>query len=205
VTLYCATTNPGKLREFRLAALRMAEGKVEIASLPGLAGIPAVKETGDTFQANAIQKALYYSTRAPGVLFADDSGIEVDALGGAPGVHSARFAGPDADDEANNRLLLDKLRGASNRTARYVCVIALAESGRLLETFRGAVEGRILEEPHGSNGFGYDPLFYYEPFGCTFGEASGDRKLTVSHRGQAAAAMIEWVLKRRSTESRVIR
>jgi XTP/dITP diphosphohydrolase len=189
VTLWCATSNPGKLREFRLAA----HGEVGILALPSLKEIPTAEETGTTFEANAAQKALYYSAYAPGMLFADDSGLEVDALGGAPGVISARFAGPAATDEANNRLLLEKLGAATDRAARFVCVIALAEKGRLLGTFRGAVEGRIADQPRGSNGFGYDPLFFYAPFDCTFGEVEPERKFTVSHRGKALRAMIEWL------------
>ncbi len=193
MTLYCATTNSGKLREFRLAAESYGRGRLQVASLPDLSGIPPVVEDGRTFEENAIRKALYYSAHAPGPLFADDSGLEVDALGGAPGVHSARFAGPGATDEANNRLLVEKLRGVENRTARFVCVIALAEQGRLVRTFRGVVEGRIVDEPRGPNGFGYDPLFFHEPFGCTFGEVSAGRKMQVSHRGQALREMLEWV------------
>ncbi len=189
MTLYCATTNPGKLREFRLAA----PGRVEIMSLPGVGAIPPIHESGITFEANAVAKALHYSTHAPGPLFADDSGLEVKALGGAPGVLSARFAGGQATDEANNRRLLEELRGATDRTAWFVCVIALAEKGRLLRTFRGAVEGRILEAPRGQNGFGYDPLFFYPPFGCTFAEVEAERKFAVSHRGQALRAMVEWL------------
>ena len=127
----------------------------------------------------------------PGLLFADDSGLEVDALGGAPGVYSARFAGPGATDAANNQLLLERMRGERGRSARFVCVIALADGGRLLQIFRGAVEGQILEEPRGPHGFGYDPLFYYPPFGCSFGEAAPDRKLTVSHRGKALRALFQ--------------
>jgi XTP/dITP diphosphohydrolase len=186
VTVYCATTNPGKLREFRLAG----DGAgIQVEPLAGLDSIPPCEETGDTFDANAILKAQYYGGRAPGLLFADDSGLEVDALGGAPGVYSARFAGTDAGDEANNRLLLERMRGVDDRTARFVCVIALADGARLVETFRGAVEGRVLEEPRGANGFGYDPLFYFEPFGCSFGEVAPERKLTVSHRGAALRAL----------------
>jgi len=192
VTLYCATTNPGKLREFRLAAERLAGGKFEIVSVPGLDAIDPPDETGQTFEENAIQKALYYSVHAPGPLFADDSGLEVDALGGAPGVLSARFAGPHATDQENNRLVLERLGASERRTGRFVCAIALAEKGRLLRTFRGVVEGVILDAPRGPNGFGYDPLFYYPSFGCSFGEVAGDRKLTVSHRGRALAAMMEW-------------
>jgi XTP/dITP diphosphohydrolase len=186
VTVYCATSNPGKLREFRLAA---EFAGIRIETVPGLAGTPPCEETGDTFEANAIIKAQYYGQHAPGLLFADDSGLEVDALHGAPGVYSARFAGPDATDAANNALLLEKMRGVADRTARFVCVIAVADGGRLVETFRGAVEGRILDEPRGANGFGYDPLFFYPPFRCPFGEASAERKLRVSHRGAALRAL----------------
>ena len=193
MTLYCATTNPGKLREFRLAAERLGGGRFQIVPLPDLGSIDPPEETGQTFEENAIQKALYYSVRAPGPLFADDSGLEVDALGGAPGVLSARFAGPGATDEDNNRLVLERLGPSDRRSGRFVCSIALAEKGRPMQTFRGVVEGLILDAPRGPNGFGYDPLFYYPPFGCSFGEVSGDRKLTVSHRGRALAAMMEWV------------
>jgi XTP/dITP diphosphohydrolase len=190
VTVYCATGNPGKLREFRLAADLC---RIQVETVPGLAGMLPCEETGETFEANAILKAEYYGRHASGLLFADDSGLEVDALDGAPGVYSARFAGPDATDESNNRLLLEKLRGVRNRSARFVCVIALAEGGRSIGTFRGAVEGQILEEGRGAHGFGYDPLFYFAPFGCTFGESEPERKLTVSHRGAALQALFRYL------------
>ncbi|HEX4595558.1 MAG TPA: RdgB/HAM1 family non-canonical purine NTP pyrophosphatase, partial [Bryobacteraceae bacterium] len=183
--LYCATTNPGKLREFRLALV----DSFEVEPLPALGSIPVCEETGTTFEQNAVQKALYYSKHCDGLLFVDDSGLEVDALGGAPGVYSARYAGVEATDEANNRLLLDRMRGVPDRAARFVCVVALADSGRLVRTFRGEVEGELTEEPGGVNGFGYDPLFYYAPFGCTFGEALLDRKMEVSHRSRALHSM----------------
>ena len=185
MTLYCATGNPGKLREFQLAA-----GGVEIAILPGLRDLPAFLETGDTFEENAVAKALYYAPHAPGRLFADDSGLEVEALGGAPGVRSARFAG---GDEANRRALLASLRGVDDRHARFVCAIALAERDHLIARFHGAVEGLIAAEPRGTQGFGYDPLFYYPPFGCTFAEVSASRKFAVSHRGQALRAMLAFL------------
>ncbi|MCL6544942.1 MAG: RdgB/HAM1 family non-canonical purine NTP pyrophosphatase [Bryobacteraceae bacterium] len=191
--LYCATTNAGKLREFRLALERFGEGRIELESLPGLEQIPPCEETGDTFEENAILKAVYYSRWAPRLLFADDSGLEVKALNGAPGVRSARFAGEGASDEENNRLLLAKLRGLEDRAAQFVCVIALAQAGRLIQTFRGVVVGRIAEAPKGSNGFGYDPLFFYEPFGCTFGEVSPERKLEVSHRGRALELLAKFL------------
>jgi XTP/dITP diphosphohydrolase len=125
-----------------------------------------------------------------GLLFADDSGLEVDALNGAPGVYSARFSGPQATDESNNRLLLEKLAGVENRAARFVCAIALVEGTRLVGVYRGVVEGRILHELRGTGGFGYDPLFYCPAFGCTFGEATAEQKFAASHRGQALRAML---------------
>ena len=185
--LYCATGNAGKLREFRMAA---ESAQVEIELLPGFKQLPAALEDGATFEENAIKKALHYAPHAAGKLFADDSGLEVAALGGAPGVYSARFSGPHATDDANNRLLLEKLHGAANRKARFVCAIALVEGERVVEVFHGAVDGMILDEPRGSGGFGYDPLFYCPAFGCTFGEATGEQKFSLSHRGQAVRAML---------------
>jgi XTP/dITP diphosphohydrolase len=190
VTLLCATTNPGKLREFALAG---REFGVDIRPLPHLRDLPACEETGVTFEENAVLKAKYYGAQTAGLLFAEDSGLEVDALGGAPGVRSARFAGANASDRQNNDLLLERMEGRRNRAARFVAVAALADGGRLVRTFRGAVEGLILEQPRGGEGFGYDPLFYYPAFGCSFGEVPRERKLTVSHRGQALRALLAWV------------
>ncbi|HSB14358.1 MAG TPA: RdgB/HAM1 family non-canonical purine NTP pyrophosphatase [Bryobacteraceae bacterium] len=198
MTLYCGTGNPGKLREFRLAIEHFGEGRLSVEPVPGLSGVPPCEETGATFEENAVLKAVYYSQLAPGLLFADDSGLEVRALGGAPGVSSARFAGPGATDEANNRLLLEKLRGVEDRAAQFVCMIALADAGKLVATFRGIIEGHILHEPRGANGFGYDPLFYHPPFACTFGEATGEQKLAVSHRGRALAVMVKYLLSRKT-------
>jgi len=192
----CATRNPGKLREFRSATEFFGYDCVSLDCIEHIDSLPDCVEDGDTFEANAIKKAVHYSVHAHRPVFADDSGLEVDALNGAPGVYSARFAGPGANDESNNRLLLDKLAGVSNRAARFVCVVALAHEGRLLGTFRGEVPGRIIDEPKGVNGFGYDPLFFHEPFGCTFGEAPADRKLGVSHRGQALAQMLKFACER---------
>jgi XTP/dITP diphosphohydrolase len=128
-------------------------------------------------------------------VFADDSGLVVDALAGAPGIYSARFAGPDADDQSNNTLLLDKLRGVetSRRTARFVCTIALAQAGKVLRTFTGSAEGRILEAPVGTNGFGYDPLFYFPELDKGFAELPPEVKWAHSHRGKAFRAMLEWL------------
>lgn len=186
MTVYCATSNPGKLREFQAAApdfdLRQ----------PPMQG-PPPEEDGATFEDNAVLKAEYYGRLVEGYLFADDSGLEVDTLGGAPGVYSARFAGPQATDQDNNDLLLEWLKDAGDRSARFICVIALVKDGVLVRTFRGAVEGRILETPRGGAGFGYDPLFYHEPFGCTFGEAPLEDKMKVSHRAQALSAMFAYL------------
>ena len=187
IHLFCASVNPGKLREFRLAAGHVP---VEIKLVPGFKQLEPCAEDGETFEANAILKARHYAKHVTGSLFADDSGLEVDALNGAPGVHSARFSGPHATDESNNRLLLEKLRGVSGRTARFVCAIALVEAGVLRGVWRGAVEGAILHEPRGDGGFGYDPLFYCPELGCTFGEAGAGEKFGVSHRGQALRAML---------------
>jgi XTP/dITP diphosphohydrolase len=193
VKIYCATGNPGKLREFQLAGRVL---NIDVEPLAGLKTITAPEESGATFEDNARIKAAYYSEFASGPLFADDSGLEVDALGGAPGVYSARFAGPEATDAANNRLLLERLGDNPNRTGRFVCVIALAEGGQVRATFRGVVEGEILREARGPGGFGYDPLFYYPPFGCTFGEVEGEKKFDVSHRGQALRQLLQYLSER---------
>jgi XTP/dITP diphosphohydrolase len=190
VTIWCATSNPGKLREFRLAGQLLGIG---IEPLADIKRITPPEETGATFEENASLKASYYSAFAPGLLFADDSGLEVDALNGEPGVYSARYAGEHATDEANNRLLLEKLTDATDRTARFVCAIAIADKGRVAKTFRGAVEGRIINEPRGPGGFGYDPLFFYPPFNRTFGEADAESKFSVSHRGNALREMLAYL------------
>lgn len=180
--LHCASTNPGKLREFRLACGE--DFQIEPVH-PG----EAVAETGVTFEENARIKATTYSRRVEGWLFAEDSGLEVQALGGEPGVYSARFAGDGATDEANNSLLLERLEGVADRRARYVAVIALARAGEVVAVFRGEVEGEILDERRGQGGFGYDPLFWYPPFGATFAEVEANRKFEVSHRRRALDAM----------------
>jgi XTP/dITP diphosphohydrolase len=187
LTVYCATGNTGKLKEFQLAAQGTG---IDVELLPGFRSLPECEEDGATFAENAAIKARHYGPHAAGLLFADDSGLVVDALDGAPGVRSARFAGPGANDQRNNCLLLERLHGVRHRTARFVCVIALAQGGDVRGLFEGSAEGVILEEPSGAGGFGYDPLFYYPQFGCTFGEASEERKLAVSHRGQAFAALL---------------
>jgi len=182
------------LREFQLAAARWAAQPIGIERLPDFARLPPCIEDGATFEENAIRKARHYGPYAPGLLLADDSGLEVEALDGAPGIYSARFSGPRATDASNNQLLLEKLRGVENRAGRFLCAIALVEGARLLGVYRGMVEGRILEEPRGSGGFGYDPLFYCPALECSFGEAAEERKWAVSHRGQAFRAMLAALL-----------
>jgi XTP/dITP diphosphohydrolase len=189
--VYCATSNPGKLREFQKAA-------PDFDVLPLPVKVPPPDEKGETFEANAVEKALAYGQYTSEYLFADDSGLEVDALDGAPGVYSARYAGEHASDADNNALLLERLREIEHRTARFVCVIALVRGGELVKTFRGTVEGRIIDEERGREGFGYDPLFYCDATGCTFGEASIEQKMQVSHRAMALAQMFTYL---RSTAS----
>ena len=180
--VYACSTNRGKLREFALAA---AAADVHVETLPGLAAIEPPAEDGESFGANAALKAIYYSQFTHEIVLADDSGLCVDALNGAPGIHSARFAGESATPAQNNALLLERLSGVVNRRARFVCVIALARRRQLLGTASGTVEGEILHEPRGSGGFGYDPLFFYPPLGRSFGELSDEEKLQVSARGMA--------------------
>src|SRR3984957_15883822 len=187
-----ATSNPGKLRDFAGAA---AGHGVEIAGIPGFASLPSVVEDGLTFEENARKKAEQYGRSVPGeIVVADDSGLEIDALNGAPGVHSARYAADqphlaseNTDDEANNARVLRKLRGipAEKRTARFVCVLAVARDGKMLATFRGVAEGVLLDAPRGTNGFGYDPLFYFPQIEKTFAELSPEEKAGYSHRGAA--------------------
>lgn len=199
--LLAATTSQGKLRDFRTAAQAHS---VEIEPLPGLEKISTPEENGDTFAANAELKAVHYSRFAPGELVvADDSGLEVDALDGAPGVRSARFAedkglvdSPDANDNTdvwNNMLLLQRMANvkAERRTGRYRCVLACARQGELVQTAEGTVEGIILDAPRGTEGFGYDPLFYLPGLDRTMAEIDLETKLSISHRGRAIAALLK--------------
>jgi XTP/dITP diphosphohydrolase len=194
-----ATSNPGKLRDFTGAASPFG---IAIANIPNFSSLPQVVEDGTTFEENARKKAKTYSLAVPGELVvADDSGLEVDALGGSPGVHSARYAADqphaaecNTDDEANNARVLRELKGVpqEKRAARFVCVLAAARDGRTLQTFRGTAEGIILREPRGSNGFGYDPLFYFPTIGKTFAELNAVEKADYSHRGKAFRAFLTW-------------
>ena len=199
-----ATSNPGKLRDFAGAA---SGHGMETAGIPGFSSLPAVVEDGLTFAANARKKAEAYSKYVPGeIVVADDSGLEIDALNGAPGVHSARYAAPElqnrepheadanTDDEANNDRVLRELKDVppERRSGRFVCVLAAARDGETLATFRGAAEGVILDAPRGSNGFGYDPLFYFPQIQKTFAELSAEEKAKYSHRGAAFRLLLEW-------------
>ena len=203
-TLYAATSNPGKLLDFQHAgrsAHLLSSSPLAIQSLPGLASIPPPEEDQSTFAGNAVLKALFYSRHAPGLtVLADDSGLEVDALEGAPGVRSARFADDRQFssssslpvDARNNLCLLAALAHTppGARQARYRCVLAAARDGLLLATSEGSVAGEILSSERGSLGFGYDPLFYLPDFGCTMAELDPSRRLAVSHRGKALTALL---------------
>jgi XTP/dITP diphosphohydrolase len=196
-----ATSNEGKIRDLIGAA---AAHDIHIATLPNFAALPDVVEDGLTFEANARKKADHYSHYSEGELvIADDSGLEVDALQGAPGVRSARYAADkrtapeDASisaDEANNSRLLRELHDVPDeyRTGRFVCVIAVARNGHTLATFHGKAEGIILHAPRGSNGFGYDPLFFFPQIEKTFAELSAEEKAKYSHRGAAFRQFLEW-------------
>jgi XTP/dITP diphosphohydrolase len=194
-----ASSNPGKIRDFAATA---SLHEIEIAPLPNFSSLPTVVEDGLTFEANARKKAEGYSKYVPGELvLADDSGLEVEALGGAPGVHSARYAADEphaaeanTDDEANNARLMREIRRVplGQRSARFVCWIAVARDGKTLEVFEGHAEGTILDRPRGSNGFGYDPFFYFPAIGKTFAELPAEEKAKYSHRGAAFRAFLEW-------------
>lgn len=187
-TILIATKNDGKLREIR----EILEGlSVRLVSLGDGDELPEPVEDAATFQGNAELKALHYARLSGCWALADDSGLEVDALGGRPGVRSARYAGATRDDEANNAKLLQAVAGVSptRRTARFRCVVALANTGGVLATASGTLEGVIVDEARGVNGFGYDPHFFVEAVGMTAAEMPPDQKNRISHRGQAFRAI----------------
>ena len=196
-----ATSNEGKIRDLVGAA---AAHDIQIATLPGFAKLPTVVEDGLTFEANARKKAEHYSHYSAGELvIADDSGLVVDALQGAPGVRSARYAADEhnaaehaanSGDAANNARLLRELYDVPEefRNGRFVCVIAVARNGHMLATFHGQAEGIILHAPRGSNGFGYDPLFFFPEIEKTFAELTAAEKSKYSHRGAAFRQFLEW-------------
>jgi len=195
-----ATSNPGKLRDFAGAAVSHG---VQIAPLPNFRRLPVVVEDGLTFEENARKKAEGYSLAARGeIVLADDSGLEVAALNGAPGVHSARYAADEphkadenTDDDANNARVLRELKGVppERRRGRFVCVIVAARDGKTLGVFRGVAEGVILDHLQGSGGFGYDPMFYFPAIQKTFAELSPEEKSKYSHRGAALRKFLAWI------------
>ena len=189
--LYACSSNPGKLREF--TAQLAATSRFDILPLPDLAEVAAPQEDGVSYEENANLKALYYSRFSEELVFADDSGLEVEALGGAPGIHSARFAGPRAGGAENNALLVAKLSGIGQRRARFVTAVSLARQGKLLQTTLGTAAGEILSEPRGTLGFGYDALFLYPPLGKTFAELEDAEKFAVSARGEAFRRLLAWL------------
>ncbi|MBO5415451.1 MAG: RdgB/HAM1 family non-canonical purine NTP pyrophosphatase [Clostridia bacterium] len=179
-----ASRNKHKIEEWQATLKKYIDG-VEILSLDDVGIYGDIEENGETFEENAFIKANAAAVSGY-ISIGEDSGLEVTALGGEPGVYSARYAGGHGDDRANNELLLSKLEGNADRSAKFVCTIACVfPDGRSGESFRGETEGVILTEYRGNGGFGYDPLFYYEPMGKTFSEMSGEEKNSISHRGKA--------------------
>ena len=198
VKLLLATSNPGKLREYRALAGPGAEIALDL--LPDFASLPPFEETAPTFAENAAGKALHYSRFTGELLLAEDSGLVVPALGGAPGPLSARWAGPDATDADRVRKLLEELkdRPTSERGARFVSVAALARRGEAVAIFSDFVEGVLTPEPQGGDGFGYDPIFLFEPLGRTFAELTVEEKNLYSHRARAFRKVVAFLRSRRS-------
>jgi XTP/dITP diphosphohydrolase len=190
-TLLIATRNGHKTREIGQI---LGSGWV-VRDLTSLPHAPKVEETGATFEENAALKAVVISRTFTGLVLADDSGLEVDALGGAPGVHSARFAGPNANDAENRLLLIGKLRtlGGQEFPARFRCVMVLASQGELLGSFGGVVRGKVFLEERGNSGFGYDSIFIPQGYTETFGELQPEIKNSLSHRGRALAKVLEFL------------
>ena len=182
--LVIATTNENKLKEFKeiLGGL-----DIEILSLSDFGPIPPVIEDGDSFDENAYKKALHTAKVLGLPAIADDSGLVVDALGGAPGIYSARYAGEDATDEKNRKKLLDSLKTEKNRAAHFQCVISIATPGGPALTYEASCDGEIIDEEKGDNGFGYDPIFFFPELGKTFAQMESYEKHQVSHRGKALA------------------
>jgi XTP/dITP diphosphohydrolase len=188
--LLLATTNPGKLREIRGI---LAGAPIELVSLDDFPGIAEPEETGTTFAENARLKALYYAAKTQLPAVADDSGIEIDALDKAPGVHSARWHGTDYPTKFAVIRRELAARGLATSPARFVAHIAVADAARLVFEATGVIEGEIAPAPRGTHGFGYDPIFFYPPYGCTLGEVEGAKKAAVSHRGQAFQKLRAWL------------
>lgn len=190
VRILLASSNAGKLREYPELA---AGAPLDLERIPGFDDLPVFDESAPTFAENAAGKALHYSRFANDIVLADDSGLVVPALGGEPGVHSARFAGANATDSDRNRKLLSRMRRMSgeDRRARFVCVVALSSRGRVLAVVSDSVDGFLAEEPCGTNGFGYDAIFFYPAIGKTFAELDSSKKNPLSHRGKAFQKMLD--------------
>jgi XTP/dITP diphosphohydrolase len=193
--LLVASSNQGKLREYRALA-EPAGASVDLAFVPNFDSLPIFEEIWPTFAENAAGKALHYSRLADGIVIADDSGLVVPALGGAPGVQSARYAGPDASDADRIRKLLGEMREkkGEDRRARFVCIVAVAESGNMRGLFSASAEGILLDESRGQDGFGYDPIFYFPALGKTYAEISREEKNLYSHRGKAFRKALDFLL-----------
>ena len=187
--LLVATGNSHKTDEIRAI---LGEDYV-VSDLKAHPDLPEVEETGTTFLENATLKAVEISKQVDGLILSDDSGLEVDALGGEPGVYSSRYAGEAGNDAANNKKLLHELQGEDSRTARFRCVMVLAQDGEVLASFDGAVEGRMLSELHGEGGFGYDPLFVPDGYDQTFSQLSEGIKNQLSHRAVAMQKIVAWL------------
>ena len=185
-----ASTNEGKIREFR----QMLEPKgYTVKSLKDFDDMPEIEENGTTFSENAVIKANAVTSRYGIMAVSDDSGLEIDAFDKGPGVHSARWLGHDTPYEEKNRIILERMQGVENRSCRYVCAIAVTQKDHEPVVFEDTVECVIADHPAGSNGFGYDPIIFYEPYGKTMAEMSKEEKNGISHRGKAVARLEEWL------------
>ena len=188
-TLVIATRNAHKTQEIR----EMIGDRYKVLDVNDFPALPAVEETGTTFLENATLKAVAISREVTGLVLSDDSGLEVDALGGAPGVWSSSYGGEEGNHPKNNARLLAEMAGKSDRVARFRCTMVLAKDGQVLADFSGTVEGRILEQPYGAGGFGYDPLFAPEGHDRSFAELGAEVKNALSHRGRALAKVVAWL------------
>jgi XTP/dITP diphosphohydrolase len=194
--LFLASSNLGKLNEFRALASKLTgAASLDLQLPPNFSALPAFEESAPTFSENAAGKALHYSRFSDSPVMAEDSGLVVGALGGAPGVRSARYAGPDASSAERIAKLLGEMRerGARDWRARFACVIALAARGRVVAVFSDSVEGEILETSRGSSGFGYDPVFFFSPAAKSFAEMSADEKNQYSHRAKAFRKLADFL------------
>ncbi|MEP4077861.1 RdgB/HAM1 family non-canonical purine NTP pyrophosphatase [Haloferula sp.] len=187
--LVIATRNAHKTEEIR----EMIGDRFEVVDVTAFPDLPEVEETGTSFLENATLKALAISREVEGLVLSDDSGLEVDALDGRPGVWSSSFGGEEGNHAKNNERMMREMAGQEVRTARFRCVMVLAEAGEVLAHFDGSVEGRVLDEPSGGGGFGYDPLFAPEGYEQSFSELGAEVKNGMSHRGRALAKVVAWL------------